>query len=354
MGGSYSGSGGQSGSSPAEIWKAYNKFLPQFTQQTAEGIGGLTGTIGQAGLGAVTGVGGQLAGALSGLNANLNPSVGVANQANAASLDANRLALTQAGLGNTAANDAVNAARAGVNAIDLTGLSPGEMAATERALANTQSASGNLGLLNPSNVISNAMNFGGAFNSKLPIYNQAVNTLTGTAGNASNAAGSTVNVGNAFGNTSNAANNTTATNMAGMTGLNAIANPSQFATTAQLGVQNQLQQMATGNKSSNQSSSVGGNMSCCFIFLESYHGFLPVNVRRFRDKYYNLQPDIAIGYKRMAKWLVPLMKKSKLIRELVWRTMVKPATEYCNKTVPGLNKTISHAWLRFWAIYGKI
>jgi hypothetical protein len=42
-------------------------------------------------------------------------------------------------------------------------------------------ATGNLGLVNPTNTISNAMNFGGAFNSKIGLLNAATNTATGAA-----------------------------------------------------------------------------------------------------------------------------------------------------------------------------
>jgi hypothetical protein len=79
------------------------------------------------------------------------------------------------------------------------------------------------------------------------------------------------------------------------------------------------------------SESTGGLASilkCCFIFMESYEGSMPLFVRKSRDRYYNRLPLVARGYTRMAKWLVPLMQKSAVIRSLVWKTMVLPLTQY--------------------------
>lgn len=81
----------------------------------------------------------------------------------------------------------------------------------------------------------------------------------------------------------------------------------------------------------------GAGGMCCFIFLEAHNGTLPWWVRVCRDYYYERNPRIATGYKRMAKWLVPMMKKSKIVRGLVNRLMVTPIAKYggwmCN--VPG-------------------
>jgi len=95
------------------------------------------------------------------------------------------MATTATGAANTTASPALNAANqgavAGVNAINLNGLSPGESNAIERSTNQGNMATGNLGLVNPTNTISNAMNFGGAFNSKIGLLNAATNTATGAA-----------------------------------------------------------------------------------------------------------------------------------------------------------------------------
>lgn len=72
-----------------------------------------------------------------------------------------------------------------LNSINLSGLSPGEYNATERSLNQSNNASGNLGLQNGTNAISNAMDFGGAYNNKLGILGSALNTASGVA-NATN------------------------------------------------------------------------------------------------------------------------------------------------------------------------
>lgn len=60
---------------------------------------------------------------------------------------------------------------------------------------------------------------------------------------------------------------------------------------------------------------------------------------------------MAIGYKRMAKWLVPLMQDNFIVRNLVWRLIVSPLTEH------GLNwrknRKITRFWLTLWAVTGE-
>lgn len=68
---------------------------------------------------------------------------------------------------------------------NLNGLSPGEAASVERSTNQTNSGTGNLGLANPTNVVSNAMNFGDAFNAKRAALNTAIGTGNQTATTAS-------------------------------------------------------------------------------------------------------------------------------------------------------------------------
>lgn len=72
-----------------------------------------------------------------------------------------------------------------VNSYNLNGLSPGETNAVERSTNQSNTATGNLGLSNPTNVVSNAMNFGDAFNAKRSALNTAIGTANQTAGTAS-------------------------------------------------------------------------------------------------------------------------------------------------------------------------
>lgn len=72
-----------------------------------------------------------------------------------------------------------------IGSYNLNGLSPGEAASVERSTNQTNSGTGNLGLANPTNVVSNAMNFGQAFNDKRAALNTAIGTGNSTASTAS-------------------------------------------------------------------------------------------------------------------------------------------------------------------------
>lgn len=121
------------------------------------------------------------ANALAGAKTNLDQINGAGGDAARAAVNLNRSANPDY----YAAQDAASkGAAAGVNAINLNGLSLGEQAATERGNNQNLSGTGNLGLLNNTNTIANALNFGGAFNSKLGLMNNAV----GAASNAANSA----------------------------------------------------------------------------------------------------------------------------------------------------------------------
>lgn len=81
-----------------------------------------------------------------------------------------------------------------LGAVNLNGLSPGEAAAVERSLNQNNTSTGNLGVNNATNTVANAMQFGGAFNSKLDRAANAITTATGTAQGARNTGFSPVNV----------------------------------------------------------------------------------------------------------------------------------------------------------------
>lgn len=249
--------------------------------------------------------------------------------------------------------------------INLNGLSGGEQAAVERSLAQNNAGSGNLGLNNATNTVANAMNFGGAYNQKLGILGQALGAANNTATSAQNTGFSPVNIALGQPNTSTMGNfgtgtfsNTNANTQAGSLGAN---------TSLGQGFMNDITQRGLANGTTKTSANpweVGAGYAnaigqCCFIFLEAYHGELPWYVRVCRDRYYTAKPDVANGYKKMAKWLVPLMRKSSTIRSLVWHTMVRPLTEY-GKFVVRLDPTkrkyklARKFWFTVWNIIGKV
>ena len=97
-------------------------------------------------------------------------------------------------------------------------------------------------------------------------------------------------------------------------------------------------------------------LGCCFNFLEA-EGEITEYVRKYRDEHY-LNTDVAIGYKLMAFWLVPLMREHKWVKSLVRYTMTRPLTKYAEwyygKNWYGWVFIPSKLWVVIWNVYGKI
>jgi len=73
-----------------------------------------------------------------------------------------------------------------INSINLNGLSGGEQDAVERSLNQQLGSTGNLGISNPTNLVSNAMQFGNALQAKRAALAGALSTGTGVAANQNN------------------------------------------------------------------------------------------------------------------------------------------------------------------------
>lgn len=65
--------------------------------------------------------------------------------------------------------------------------------------------------------------------------------------------------------------------------------------------------------------------NCCFIFLAA-EGVLDPVVRKYRNEFATVK--MVRGYCRLADVLVPLMKKSKIVKYIIQYTMTKPLTCY--------------------------
>ncbi len=251
-----------------------------------------------------------------------------------------------------------------INGFNLNGLSPGEQNSVERSLNQSNNATGNLGLSNRTNDVSNALNFGGAFNSKLGLLNNTLGTAASTGNMLQNNGFNSMAVAfgqpqgssqsqfgsGAFGQTGATGQNNIASNLLGQQGsLVDTAYPLQ----AKSAFDN-----STGNSYSKISEAFGNYGSgCCFIFMEAYEGMMPWWVRKCRDRYYKRNPRIARGYVRMAKWLVPLMQRHPVVRSLVWRTMVSPITWHGYSIVENdrrfQHKHIRKFWFTVWNFLGK-
>lgn len=131
----------------------------------------------------------------------------------------------------------------------------------------------------------------------------------------------------------------------------------QLATIAGLGYQYPQSVNEQGTQTSRGSSeSKQGGVSCCFIMAEA--GDLTDTVRWARDARYGRESIVAEGYKKMAKWLVPLMQKSPMVKFLVKYTMTWPIRKVAEKRIVGRHHPalypIGFFWEAVWGLYGRI
>ena len=239
-----------------------------------------------------------------------------------------------------------------VNSINLNGLSGGEQSAVERSLNQSNYATGNLGLDNATNAVSNAMNFGNALQAKRTALGSALNTEQNVA-SGQNTAFNPVNAAMASGNTSN---------NFGLSQFNPTQANSNLTAPLSFGssLGNQVAGVAAAQSSSGSGSGASGGL-CCFIFLEATNGVLPWWVRECRDEFYEKEPLVARGYKKMARLLVPMMKKSAMVKLLVNKLMVQPITKYGGwlKNVEGYENCKQYSkfksfWFAVWKTLGAM
>lgn len=103
-----------------------------------------------------------------------------------------------------------------------------------------------------------------------------------------------------------------------------------------------------------------GGISCCFIFLQGLNGSLPWYINLARRDFYT--PVRRAGYKWMASWLVPAMRKSKTVQQLVNAIVIKPFLKYGAYIYGDKNSKQSSAylapyckaWLSLWGGLGRI
>lgn len=97
-------------------------------------------------------------------------------------------------------------------------------------------------------------------------------------------------------------------------------------------------------------STVGGG-GCCFIFLEG--GLLTGKVKELRDELFTKDSYVAKGYRKMAEWLVPWMRKSQFIKKIVIKLMLKPIATYSDKR-NGFFIPVCIFWCLVWDLYGRL
>lgn len=233
-----------------------------------------------------------------------------------------------------------------LNSVNLNGLTPAERSEVERSLGQSNYATGNLGLDNATNAVQNAMQYGDRLSQKRADMAGAISTATGAMN-----AQPTQFAGTASVNTGAPGDNSQALGF----GSSFLGN--------QVGVANNqnnlLSEYNWRNSRGYALSDAGKNASsvCCFIFLEATNGKLPWYVRRERDYYYHKDSRLPAGYKRMAAWLVPLMRRSHLVKWLVNTLMVKPLTavggyHHCVNNYGKYLRPVKHIWFYIWRNYG--
>ncbi len=98
---------------------------------------------------------------------------------------------------------------------------------------------------------------------------------------------------------------------------------------------------------------------CCFIFRAGNDGVLEDPVRIFRDKYFAPDSNVSVGYKKMAKYLVPWMEKSRMVKKIVKALMLDPLARVArwdkgSDRLGWLFIPIGVFWCFIWGETGKV
>lgn len=240
----------------------------------------------------------------------------------------------------------------------------GETEAIQRSLNRQNVQSGNMGIPSMTNVVQNAQTFGNASRDRLGqaigMATQAMPTMRSGVDAFQQATGksSMPNMGNAqfIGAQQGMGNQTMGLAGGFMNNATQLQNTSQQLNAQRRDSFDRAMQGVGALGSIGAGAAAGA--ACCFIFLEACNGELPYTVRKYRDLYYHAEPSIAIGYKRMASWLVPLMARFDFVKSLVNEIMVKPIISYGNylegHTTNGSQyKTHTNVWLKIWKFLGR-
>lgn len=221
-----------------------------------------------------------------------------------------------------------------LNSFNLNGLSPGEQNATERSLNQTNYGTGNLGVNNGTNSIGNAMNFGGAFNTKLGALGSALNTANNTASNA-NTALNGANFATGAGNTSN---NFGLSQFNPSQANSTLSTPFSFASS----FGNQLAGVSAAQSSNSSSGSV--NAGLCFLTTAACeYKNLPDDcelltvLRKFRDEY--VPKNVTEEYYRIAPRIVKALKTDREAER--WYNYIYDVAKGCEEMIKNGQKDMA-------------
>lgn len=240
-----------------------------------------------------------------------------------------------------------------LNSINVNGLSGSEQAQVERSLNQQAQQGGSPDISSGLKTVQNASTFGSALQAKRDALGQAI----GQATNFLPAAKSGVDV---FQQVTGRPSSTGNTNAAQATSAQPVGSTASnltnqlFGNIAGIQAQNQDIHAAAqpvtsfvNNAYKSAMSGSGAASSCCFIFLESYNGVLPLDIRICRDYYYEKYPTVANGYRRMARVLIPIMRCNGICRWLVNHFMVIPLTKH-SLFIFGRSRVSYVEYKKFW------
>jgi hypothetical protein len=91
--------------------------------------------------------------------------------------------------------------------------------------------------------------------------------------------------------------------------------------------------------------------SCCITLLEL--GCLTDKVRELRDQLFSPDSYVAKGYKEMSKWLVPILKKHKLLKAALKFLMGTPIAKFSDNYNLAMIP-VCLFWTISWSLYGRI
>jgi hypothetical protein len=300
----------------------YNKYSPEYAKTGAEND-----------LNSITGAGGKSVVAANDVNKAINPEYYAARAGSA---------------------DKLGQLLSGIDPNRLTGAESENVA---RGLARTGYKSGELNTPSNQGAINAAQTYGSALNEKRNTVSNAINTAT-QALPSFNMGNDVFNQGTG-GARSAVQGFTSGPGYAG-TSPQASADLGKSALDVSSGLQAQRMGLKAQQRDyADRSAQFVGSTICCFIFMEAYGNKLPDYVRVCRDYWYNKYPELSIGYKKMAKWLVPLMKRFKIVRYLVNVSMIKPISrvgKWLVKDTEVVSKSdiiIHGLWFKFWRTYAK-
>jgi len=241
------------------------------------------------------------------------------------------------------------------------GMGATERAEVERTLARENAARGNVAPTQMGTVEA-AMRFGSAGearkSAKQAAISQAVQTAAGAAPSMRSGVDAfQVTTGKPSSNVGVARFGDVDANQGGATqnfGQSFLQNTGQFAS-------NMQNNNAARKDAFDKFSQVMGSLpDCCWTFREFKEKFpngIPWYVRASRDAHYT--PMRRAGYRRMSKYLVPLMQKSRVVRSLVDFVLVDPMTRHA-AWLAGLNNygwvftPLQKAWLGTFSLLGSL